>query len=137
MCCYFQNEKCYLKNNVVFKNLLPKLSYINLLYSDSYYHQSNPNNRPYWDSLLSAEFFPCHCSIQRALYMCSYSVYMELFPMIVSFSHACIMCVCVCILYIGEEKGNPVHYSTTLAWRIPWTVSLTGCSPWGRRVRHN
>lgn len=34
MWCYFQNEKCYLKKNVVFKNLFPKLSYINLLYSD-------------------------------------------------------------------------------------------------------
>ena len=23
-------------------------------------------------------------------------------------------------------------HSSTLAWKIPWTASLVGCSPWGR-----
>ena len=23
-------------------------------------------------------------------------------------------------------------HSSTLAWKIPWTESLVGCSPWGR-----
>ena len=29
-----------------------------------------------------------------------------------------------------QEKGMTVH-SSILAWRIPWTRSLAGCSPWG------
>ena len=24
-------------------------------------------------------------------------------------------------------------HSSTLAWKIPWTRSLVGCSPWGRK----
>ena len=24
-------------------------------------------------------------------------------------------------------------HSSTLAWRIPWTEDLVGCSPWGRK----
>ena len=28
------------------------------------------------------------------------------------------------------EKAMAPH-SSTLAWRIPWTESLVGCSPWG------
>ena len=28
-------------------------------------------------------------------------------------------------------------HSSILAWRIPWTESLTGYNPWGRRVRHD
>ena len=28
-------------------------------------------------------------------------------------------------------------YSSTLAWKIPWTEELVGCSPWGsQRVGH-
>ena len=29
------------------------------------------------------------------------------------------------------EKEMATH-SSVLAWRIPWTESLVGCSPWGR-----
>ena len=29
------------------------------------------------------------------------------------------------------EKAMAPH-SSTLAWKIPWTKSLVGCSPWGR-----
>ena len=29
------------------------------------------------------------------------------------------------------EEGMATH-SSVLAWRIPWTGSLVGCSPWGR-----
>ena len=29
------------------------------------------------------------------------------------------------------EKAMAPH-SSTLAWKIPWTESLVGCSPWGR-----
>ena len=32
------------------------------------------------------------------------------------------------------EKGMATH-SSTLAWEIPWTRSLAGCSPWGRKDR--
>ena len=40
----------------------------------------------------------------------------------------------------GEANSNPLQYSSekamaphssTLAWKIPWTESLVGCSPWG------
>ena len=34
------------------------------------------------------------------------------------------------------EKGTATH-ANTLAWRIPWTRSLEGYSPSGRRVGHN
>ena len=34
------------------------------------------------------------------------------------------------------EKGMAT-YSSNLAWEIPWTGSLAGCSPWGRRVGHD
>ena len=35
------------------------------------------------------------------------------------------------------EKAMATH-SNTLAWKIPWTEGLVGCSPWGRlRVGHN
>ena len=41
---------------------------------------------------------------------------------------------------IPLEEGMATH-SSVLAWRIPWTESLSGYSPgwgWGRqRVRHN
>ena len=30
------------------------------------------------------------------------------------------------------EKGMAIHYSI-LAWRIPWTGSLTGYSLWGHK----
>ena len=37
---------------------------------------------------------------------------------------------------LGQEgrlkKGMATH-SSILAWRIPWTESLVGCSPWGRQ----
>ena len=29
------------------------------------------------------------------------------------------------------EKALAPH-SSTLAWKIPWTEGLVGCSPWGR-----
>ena len=29
------------------------------------------------------------------------------------------------------EKATASH-SSTLAWKIPWTEDLVGCSPWGR-----
>ena len=29
------------------------------------------------------------------------------------------------------EKAMAPH-SSTLAWKIPWTEDLVGCSPWGR-----
>ena len=28
-------------------------------------------------------------------------------------------------------------HSSVLAWRIPWTEGLAGCSPWGHRVGHD
>ena len=31
----------------------------------------------------------------------------------------------------NPEKAMAPH-SSTLAWKIPWTESLVGCSPWGR-----
>ena len=30
------------------------------------------------------------------------------------------------------EEGMATH-SSILSWRIPWTVNLAGCSPWGRK----
>ena len=30
----------------------------------------------------------------------------------------------------GEGNGNPLHYS---CWKIPWTGSLAGYSPWGHK----
>ena len=30
------------------------------------------------------------------------------------------------------EKGMAIH-SSILAWKIPWTRSLLGYSPWGRK----
>ena len=41
---------------------------------------------------------------------------------------------------LGQEdplEKEMATYSSTLAWRIPWTRSGTGCSPWNCRVRHN
>ena len=32
---------------------------------------------------------------------------------------------------VAPEKAMAPH-SSTLAWKIPWTWSLVGCSPWGR-----
>ena len=32
----------------------------------------------------------------------------------------------------GVEKAMAPH-SSTLAWKIPWTRGLVGCSPWGRK----
>ena len=32
---------------------------------------------------------------------------------------------------ISSEKAMAPH-SSTLAWKIPWTEELVGCSPWGR-----
>ena len=31
----------------------------------------------------------------------------------------------------SKEKAMAPH-SSTLAWKIPWTEGLVGCSPWGR-----
>ena len=42
---------------------------------------------------------------------------------------------------LTKEKCNPYQnsngifhrtHSSTLAWKIPWTEGLVGCSPWGR-----
>ena len=33
-------------------------------------------------------------------------------------------------------KGTATH-SSVLAWRIPWTESLVGYSPWACRLRHH
>ena len=30
------------------------------------------------------------------------------------------------------EKAMATH-SSTLAWKIPWTRGMEGCSPWGRK----
>ena len=41
----------------------------------------------------------------------------------------------VCIAFRWEdplEKEMATH-SSTLAWKIPWTRSLVGYSPWGRK----
>ena len=32
------------------------------------------------------------------------------------------------------EEGMATH-SSILAWRIPWTGALVGCSPWGAKSR--
>ena len=34
--------------------------------------------------------------------------------------------------YTGHGEGNGTH-SSTLAWKLPWTRGLVGCSPWGRK----
>ena len=34
-------------------------------------------------------------------------------------------------------KKGPATHSSILAWRIPWTRSLAGYSPWGHRVGHD
>ena len=36
----------------------------------------------------------------------------------------------LCLLTSQAEKAVAPH-SSTLAWKIPWTRSLEGCSPWG------
>ena len=36
-----------------------------------------------------------------------------------------------CVLGTTLEKAMAPH-SSTLAWKIPWTEDLVGCSPWGR-----
>ena len=35
------------------------------------------------------------------------------------------------LLHVLSEKAMATH-SSTLAWQIPWTEELVGCSPWGR-----
>ena len=35
-----------------------------------------------------------------------------------------------CVMGVWEKAMAP--HSSTLAWKIPWTGSLVGCSPWGR-----
>ena len=37
-------------------------------------------------------------------------------------------------LKTSEDKQEKAmaHHSSTLAWKIPWTEGLVGCSPWGR-----
>ena len=38
----------------------------------------------------------------------------------------------VLLLHLGPPSEKAVApYSSTLAWKIPWTDSLVGCSPWG------
>ena len=61
--------------------------------------------------------------------------------MIVSFSHACTIhvcvcvCMCVCVLCVCVYilKNKMVTQFSILSWRIPWTVSLAGYSPWGHK----
>ena len=56
--------------------------------------------------------------------------------MIVSFSHACTICVCVCVCCVCVYyilKNKMVTQFSILSWRIPWTVSLAGYSPWGHK----
>ena len=35
------------------------------------------------------------------------------------------------LFHIFLEKAMATH-SSNLAWKIPWTEDLVGCSPWGR-----
>ena len=44
----------------------------------------------------------------------------------------CIYIIYICNIYIYMEKAMAPH-SSTLAWKIPWTDGLVGCSPWGRK----
>ena len=34
------------------------------------------------------------------------------------------------VAVVAAEKAMAPH-SGTLAWKIPWTEGLVGCSPWG------
>ena len=37
---------------------------------------------------------------------------------------------------LGQEdplEQEMAIYSSILAWEIPWTESMVGCSPWGRK----
>ena len=33
----------------------------------------------------------------------------------------------------GPLEEEMASHSSTLAWEIPWTEGLMGCSPWGRK----
>ena len=37
---------------------------------------------------------------------------------------------------VGMEKEMATHFSI-LAWKIPWTESLAGSSPWAAKQPHN
>ena len=41
-----------------------------------------------------------------------------------------IVIVRVQVSFLTEKAMAP--HSSTLAWKIPWTEGLVGCSPWGR-----
>ena len=41
-------------------------------------------------------------------------------------------CTTALISHASTEKAMAPH-SSTLAWKIPWTEELVGCSPWGRK----
>ena len=40
------------------------------------------------------------------------------------------------IRFLGREdplEEEMATHSSILAWKIPWTEELVGCSPWGRK----
>ena len=39
---------------------------------------------------------------------------------------------CKMILIENFHTCLMAPHSSTLAWKIPWTAELVGCSPWGR-----
>ena len=44
------------------------------------------------------------------------------------------------VQFLGQEdplEKEMATYSSTVAWRIPWTEDLAGYSPWDRRVGPN
>ena len=34
------------------------------------------------------------------------------------------------LLSVDFPEKAMAHHSSTLAWKIPWTEELVGCSPW-------
>ena len=51
-------------------------------------------------------------------------------PSFILYSKAKFACYCYSSCFL-EKAMAP--YSSTLAWKTPWTRSLVGCSPWGRK----
>ena len=70
------------------------------------------------------ETFACalvnSCSLDSGVFWCSQVLDLSLLPLAFSL-----------ILTVALEKAMAPH-SSTLAWKIPWTEGLVGCSPWGR-----
>ena len=85
-----------------------------------------------------------HCSLNTLLKDLCTSLYKQFL-----FSPAAAACSMVCIhlvfFIISLNNGHLGHlsekavapHSSTLAWKIPWTEGLVGCSPWGRWVGHD